>query len=172
MKYAFILGSNAFIVPQGVISYTGHDHQTKSFLTIRSIYHDTAAGSKLSVDLDIKDILDRKLKLTNNEAENATGFNIIKQRDRILVSKHTGNNTIIDIHQLDDRSAMRLEHNIIAELEVHAPIAVIRIRGDFMLDGTHIEIDNEKLFINGNSIANSSLAGHSILQFAASGVVL
>lgn len=172
MKYAFIMGSNAFIVPHGVISYSGHDHQTHSFLSIRSIYHNTDAGSKLSVDLHIKDILDREIKLTDNQAENAVGVNIIKQRDRILISKHTGNNTIIDIHQLDDRSAMRLEHNIIAELEVHSPIAVIRIRGDFMLDGTHIEIDNEKLFINGNSIANSTLAGNSILQFAASGVVL
>ena len=171
MKYAFILGSNAFIVPNGSISYTDSERQTKSFLSIRSIYHDTAADSHLAVELDIKDMLDRHLKLSDNQAEDETSFYIKRERDRVLVTHHNGD-TVIDIHQLDDESAMRLEHNIIAEFEVHAPIVVIRIRGSFMLDGTHIEIDNEKLFINGNSIANSVLAGHSILQFADTGVVL
>jgi hypothetical protein len=89
----------------------------------------------------------------------------------VLVTKHNGD-TIIDIHQLDDESAMALEHNIIAELEVNSPIAVIRIRGDFMLGGMHIEIDNEKLFVNDNSYANSVLAGQNNLQFAAEGVVI
>jgi hypothetical protein len=81
-------------------------------------------------------------------------------------------NTIIDIHQLDDQTAMRLAHNIIAELEVQSSVAVIRIRGDFMLGGMHIEIDNEKLFINGNSYANSVLAGQNNLQFVPSEVVI
>ncbi|MDB5145122.1 MAG: hypothetical protein JWQ66_3835 [Mucilaginibacter sp.] len=170
MKYAYIFGSNAYVSPHGYISYT-ENGQTRSFLSIRSIYHDTAAGSHLSVDLDIRDMLDRELKFTDNQAENATGFHISEQRDRVLITKHNGD-TIIDIHQLDDESAMALEHNIIAELEVNSPIAVIRIRGDFMLGGMHIEIDNEKLFVNDNSYANSVLAGQNNLQFAAEGVVI
>lgn len=169
MKYAFILGSNSFITPQGAVTFS--DGQgTRTFLSIRSIYHDTAAGSRLSVDLDIKDIPDRELKLTDNMPDNGAAFSITAQRDRVLVTKHNGD-TIIDIHQLDDASALSLEHNIMAELEVHAPIAVIRIRGDFMLGGMHIEIDNEKLFINGNSYANSTQASKANLQFEAEGVV-
>ncbi len=170
MKYAYILGSNAYVSPHGFISYSEGD-QPKSFLSIRSIYHDNAPGSHLSIDLDIKDMLDRELRITDNQADNATGFHIAEQRDRVLVTKHNGD-TIIDIHQLDDESAMALEHNIIAELEVNAPIVAIRIRGDFMLGGMHIEIDNEKLFVNGNSYANSVLAGENNLQFATEGVVI
>ncbi|MDB5136315.1 MAG: hypothetical protein JWP37_2918 [Mucilaginibacter sp.] len=169
MKYAYILGSNAFVSPDGFISYT-ENGETKTFLSIRSIYHDTAADSRLSIDLDIKDMYGRDFKLTNNQTDNTTGVNMA-ERDRVLLTNNDGT-TIIDIHQLDDESAMRLEHNIIAELEVHAPIAVIRIRGNFMLGGIHIEIDNEKLFVNDNSIANSTHASHTNLQFVPSDIVL
>lgn len=170
MKYAYILGSNAYVSPHGYISYT-EDGQTKTFLSIRSVYHDTAASSHLSVDLDIKDMLGRELKLTDNRIENAAVFHISEQRDRVLITKQNGD-TIIDIRQLDDVSAMRLAHNIIAELEVQTSIVVIRVRGDFMLGGMHIEIDNEKLFVNGNAYANSVLAGNNNLQFAAEGVII
>jgi hypothetical protein len=170
MKYAYILGSNAFVSPQGYISFT-EDGQTKQFLSIRSIYHDTAAGSHLSVDLDIRDMLDRELRLNENQPGADNVFKIITDRDRVRVTDHM-DNTIIDVHQLDDKTAMALEHNIIAELEVNSPIAVIRIRGNFMLGNLHIEIDNEKLFINGNSYANSVIAGADNLQFATEGVVI
>ena len=170
MKYAFILGSNAFVTPHGAITYT-HNDQTRSFLSIWSIYHDTAAGSHLSVDIDIKDKQGRELRINDNQGENPAGIIINRERDRVLIT-NTDGTTILDVHQMDDKSAMRLEHNIIAELEVNAPIAVIRIRGNFMLEGMHIQIDNEKLFINNNSIANSVHAGQNNLQFAASDVVL
>jgi hypothetical protein len=170
MKYAYILGSNAYVSPHGFISYNDGG-QSRSFLAIRSVYHDNSPGSRLSIDLDIKDMLDRELKITDNQADDATGFHIAEQRDRVLVTKHNGD-TIIDIHQLDDESAMRLAHNVIAELEVNTPVAVIRVRGDFMLGDMHIEIDNEKLFVNGNSYANSVLAGENNLQFATEGVVI
>lgn len=170
MKYAYILGSNAFVSPHGYISYT-ENGETKTFLSIRSIYHDTAAGSHLSVDIDVKDMLERELKLTDNQAGSDNVFKIAEERDRVHITNHLGN-TIIDVHQLDDQTAMRLAHNIIAELEVQSSVAVIRVRGDFMLGGMHIEIDNEKLFINGNSYANSVLAGQSNLQFVPSEVVI
>jgi hypothetical protein len=170
MKYAYILGSNAFVSPHGYISST-ENGETKTFLSIRSVYHDTAAGSHLSVDIDIRDMLDRELKLTDNLAGIDNVFKISEERDRVHVTDHIGN-TIIDVHQLDDESAMALEHNVVAELEVHAPIAAIRVRGNFMLGGIHIEIDNEKLFVNGNSYANSVLAGTNNLEFVPSKVVI
>jgi hypothetical protein len=73
---------------------------------------------------------------------------------------------------MDDDTAMRLEHNIIAELEALAPDAVIRIRGNFMVDDLHLEIDNEKLFVNGNSYANSTQTGKLNLQFNHDSVVI
>src|SRR4051812_26277393 len=116
MKYAYIFGSNAFISPHGYISFTDND-QNKSFLSIRSVYHDTAQGSRLSVDLDIKDISGQEIKLTDNRNQEDYTFKIAELRDRVLITKPNGD-TIIDIHQIDDQSAMDLEHNIVAELEV------------------------------------------------------
>lgn len=170
MKYAFILGTNCFVTPHGFISYT-ENGLSKTFLSIRSIYHDTADGSRLAVDLETRDTSGKDLKLTDNKTDHAAGFNISEQRDRILVTKKNGD-AIIDILQLDDKSAMRLDHNIIAELEVQEVVAVIRLRGAFMLGGIHIEIDNEKIFVNNNSYANSVLAGNNNLQFSTKGVIV
>jgi hypothetical protein len=169
MKYAFILGSNSYITPQGAITYT-QNGQTNSFLAVRSYQIDSAEASRLSVDLDIRDMQGRHLKLTDNQLEDGTGFKIDQQRDRILITDQNGD-TIIDMHQLDEKTALSLEHNIAAELEVQSPAAIIRIRGNFMLGGMHVEIDNEKLFINGNSYANSTLASQANLQFEEAGVV-
>jgi len=170
MKYAFILGSNAFVTPHGTITYPSGD-ETRPFLSIRSIYSDNSAGSHLSIDTAIKDRQGRELNIHNNQAVDANGFNIKINRDQVLVTNADGT-TILDVHQLDEESAMALEHNIIAELEVNMPITAIRVHGNFMLEGMHIEIDNEKLFINGNSIGNSVLAGQNNLQFVPSNVVM
>lgn len=173
MKYAFILGSNSYIVPGNTLIYN-HNAQAINFLTIASIYHNRPAGqgiAVLTVDLDVKDTEGNALKLQANNGENTSLFKITEYNDRLLVSKADGT-TVIDVHQLDDVSAMKLEHNIVAELEAHSPVAVIRIRGNFMINDLHIEIDNEKVFVNGNSYANSTLAGKTNLQFTDQGVVI
>lgn len=173
MKYAFIMGSNSFIVPGNTLIYTDNG-QSAQFLKITSIYHDRPPGqgqSSLTVDMDIKDTDGNPLQLKGHTPENTGGFKITEQRDRVLVTKPDGT-TVIDVHQLDDKSALKLEHNIIAELEAFAPVVVIRIRGNFMINQLHIEIDNEKLFVNGNSYANSTLTGKTCLQFTTEGVVV
>ena len=173
MKYAFIMGSNSFIVPGNTLIYSDNG-QSVQFLRITSIYHDKPAGqgeSSLLVDMDIKDTDGHPLQLKDNNPDNAVGFKITEQRDRLLITRADGT-TVVDVHQLDDKSALKLEHNIIAELEAFSPVVVIRIRGNFMIGQLHIEIDNEKLFVNGNSYANSTLAGKTELQFTTEGVVL
>ncbi len=67
---------------------------------------------------------------------------------------------------------MSLEHNIVAELEVHAPIVVIRITGEFILGDLHIRAENEKLLVNNNGYATSAMVGKNQLVFSAEGVVL
>ena len=79
---------------------------------------------------------------------------------------------ILQIQQLDDESAMALEHNIVAELEVNMPIAAIRIFGDFKAGGLNISAENEKLFINDTGYGTSAMHGKNSLQFTADGVVL
>jgi hypothetical protein len=170
MKYAFIIGSSAFIVPHGVISYADGEY-SKEILRVKSIYHDNKPGSFLSVDADINDINGAEIKIKDNQAVAALGFTVKTERDSIKVLRSDGS-LVIQIHQLDDESAMNLEHNITAELEVNTPIAVIRINGDFKAEGLNISAENEKLFINDNGYATSALAGNDNLQFTAAGVVL
>jgi hypothetical protein len=164
MKYAFIMGSNSFIVPGNTLVYTDHNI---NFLRINSIYQDRPAGqgsTVLDVDLDIKDTDGTVIKINKNEPAQTGKNDVAVHQDRLHITRPDGN-TIIDIHQMDEDSAMRLEHNIIAELEALAPDVVIRIRGNFMVDDLHLEIDNEKLFVNGNAYANSTQTGKLNIQF-------
>jgi len=173
MKYAFIFGSNLFVVPGNTINYIDHE-QTTRFLRIATLYKDPEPGkphSFLTIDTDIKDFNGHTLRLTGNRFEDATGFQILEQHNRVLVTHYDGT-TFLDVLQLDDRSAMHLEHNIIAELEVNRPVVAIRLRGNFLAGDIHVEIDNEKLFVDNESQAGSVLAGDGDLLFSHSGVIL
>jgi hypothetical protein len=173
MKYAFLFGSNVFVVPNNTISYMDQE-QTTRFLRILSVHRDTPAGERrqvLSVDADVKDNEGRELRITANQPEDISNFVIHETYDRLLVTKPDGS-AVLDVHQLDYETAMSLEHNITAELEVNMPLAVIRVRGNFLLGGIHIEIDNEKLFIDDDSYATAALAGDNDLRISHSGVLL
>jgi hypothetical protein len=169
MKYAFIMGSSAFVVPNGVINYSDGNF-SKEILRVRSIYHDDVPGSHLSVDLDIDEPDGNNIRIINNVAEQYVGCQVTIERNRVKVLKADGT-IVIDVQQMDDESAMALQHNIVAELEVNTPIAVIRIFGDFKAGGLNISAENEKLFVNHNGYATSALAGKE-LQFTTNGVVL
>jgi hypothetical protein len=170
MKYAFVIGSNAFIVPHGVISYADNDG-SKEVLRIQSIYHDNEPGSGLAVNLDISDTNGTIIKMYDNELEDTVNYKVVTARDSILISRADGKQ-VIHIQQLDEASAMALEHNITAELEISMPVAVIRLFGDFKIEGLNISAENEKLFINDNGYATSALHGNNQLAFTADGVVL
>jgi len=172
MKYAFIMGSNSFIVPGNTLVYSKGDHNV-NFLRINSIYRDRPGGQStiLNVDLDIKDTDGTVIKIEKNEPVQTGKTDVAAHDDRLHITRPDGL-TLIDIHQMDEHTAMRLEHNIIAELEALSPDVVIRLRGNFMVDDLHLEIDNEKLFVNGNSYANSTQAGKLNLQFNHDRVVI
>jgi len=169
MKYAFVFGTSAFIVPQGVITYADED-KSKEILRVKSIYHTDKPQSVFSVDLDISDEQGNYIRITESKPESEGSYKITNTRDSLTVLNSDGS-LLIKVHQLDDDSAMSLEHNITAELEVNSPIAVIRVTGDFMTEGLHISAQNEKFYVNEDGYATSALAGDS-LRFTADGVVL
>ncbi len=173
MKYAFIIGSNAFVVASKVLSYADSDGE-KEFLRINSIYHDLPPGAKephLDIDLDIKDIDGTPILMLANHTLSSSSYTMKQERNSVQVLRADGS-LIMHVHQLDDDSAMSLEHNITAELEVNMPIVVIRINGEFMAGGLRISAENEKLYINDIVYANSVLAGKNQLHFTTNGVVL
>jgi hypothetical protein len=173
MKYAYIIGSNAFVVPNKVVGYTDNGEE-KEFLRINAIHHDAASPKEqtsLECDIHISDVDGTPITLLANKLVNAPSYKVTLKYDSVAISRGDGS-VVIHIHQLDDHSAMSLEHNIIAELEVNMPVAAIRIFGDFKLGGLHIKAENEKLFINGDGWGNSVLGGLNQLKFTEEGVVL
>jgi hypothetical protein len=170
MKYAFLFGSNVFIIPSNVISYVDND-ETNEFLKIKSICHDNGQHSSLTIDTDLKDTEGRGLQLHDNEVIKSFGYKVSKTPDCILATGFD-NSTVLEIQQLDEESTMQLEDNIIAELQAHAPDAVFRIRGDFMMGKMHIAVDNETFSIGHDSYASSAIAGNNSLKFTPSGLVV
>jgi hypothetical protein len=171
MNYAYVIGSSAFIVPGKAINY-GEEGNWKPWLRINSVSQGgEGSGAFLDIDLDIKDTNGTSVTIVSNKPVTGTPYNIKIERDSIMVLRPDGTE-IIHIHQLDNDAAMGLEHNIVAELEVHSPIAVIRISGEFFVDGLHIRAENEKLFINDNGYATAAMIGHNDLKFTTEGVIL
>lgn len=170
MKFAFLFGSNVFIIPSNVINYVDND-ETNEFLKIKSICHRNGEDSALTIDTDLMDVEGRGLKIHDNEVVKSFGYKVSKTPDRIL-AKGMNNSTVLEIQQLDEESAMKLEHNIVAELEAHSPDAVIRIKGDFMMGKMHFAVDNEKLSIGRDSYASAAITGQNELTFTPTGFVI
>lgn len=167
MKYAFVIGSSAFIVPSRVVSYADSegDHE---FLRINSIHSDQ---SSLDVDIHIKDLNRAEVSLLSNKQVTEPPYLVTVENNSVKVIKNDGN-TLIHIHQLDTDAAMGLEHNIVAELGVNDPVTVIRITGEFFTGNLHIWAENEKLHINNIGYATAAMTGHNQLVFSSEGVVL
>lgn len=170
MKYAFIFGTSAFIVPQAVIVAANEDI-TKQILHVHSLYHNNNPESFFSINLDIRDAAGNYIRLTGNQAESEGSYKVETTKDSVKVLNADGS-LLIHVHQLDDKTAMNLEHNITAEFEVNMPLAVIRIKGDFMAEDIHVIAENEKLWVNEDSWATSALASDGPLRFTAKGVAI
>jgi hypothetical protein len=173
MKYAFIIGSNAFIVPSKVIIYEDSEGE-KEFLRINALCSDVPPNvqqSALSIDIDIQDEDGSPIMILANGLVAGPVYSIERERDSIKVLRADGS-LVIQVHQIDYKTAMGLEHNISAELEIYPQIAIIRITGEFLLGGMHIAAENEKLYIDQTGYGNSVQTGKNQLKFAPEGVVL
>src|ERR1700744_5110121 len=115
MKYAFIMGSNAFVVPGNTLSYVDNQQSTH-FLRVLSIRKETPIDQPravLTIDADIKDNEGHLIRLVANQPEAAADFDVHESPDRVHVTKPDGT-TVLDVHQLNWEAAMNLEHNISA----------------------------------------------------------
>lgn len=169
MKYAFILGSNAYIASHGVIAFF-EDAQEKEFLRIQSTFKSVKAGNtELSIDLHIKNLEGYNIDLLGNKTLNSARMDESPERVRIF---NEDGATMIDVHQLEKHDYMALSHHIAAELERYDPIVVFRLFGHFMVGNHRISIDNEKLFIDNESFAESVLIGQGGVQLRTDGVLL
>src|SRR3569623_1866062 len=92
MKYAFLFGSNVFVVPDNTISYVDNILSTR-FLRIVSVHKDDPSGERrsvLTIDADIKDNEGHVLRNTKNRSEDTSNFLNHDTYDRVLVNKPNG----------------------------------------------------------------------------------
>jgi len=169
MKYAFLFGSSAFIIPQNIIKYANED-RSKEIIRVNSVIRTDRPDSTFSINLDINDAAGNLVRITNNGAESEGTYKVTSDSNSVTVLNADGS-LLIKVHQLDWDTAMSLEHNITAEFEVNMPLSVIRISGDFMAEDVHVVAENEKLFVNNDDWATAALAGES-LRFTADGVII
>ena len=169
MKYAFLFGTSAFIIPQNIIKYANED-RSKEILRVNSAIRPDRPESVFSINLDINDANRNLVRITDNKAESEGSYKVTSDSNSVTVLNADGS-LLIKVHQLDWETAMGLEHNITAEFEVNSPLAVIRINGDFMAEDVHVVSENEKLFVNDDDWATAALAGES-LRFTPDGVII
>lgn len=154
------MGSNAFFTSHNVISYAANG-DTREFLRINhTVKHKPGAtATPLGVNVDVCDARGTAVKLSDNVI-GTPGFHVEQTNDRVRILK-SDDSLIIDIHELSDEAAAGLSHHITAELEKEDYVVVIRLNGHFRIGDLHISIDNEKLFIDDNSYAESVQVEHA-----------
>ncbi|WCT11128.1 hypothetical protein [Mucilaginibacter jinjuensis] len=161
MKYTFLLGSNAFIVDQPVITYV-QDGNAIELLRIKSVYAPAANGSEaklLVVDTNITDTLGHNIALADNDYDHPE-YKVQRTDNQVHITNGTVH-TVLDVLQLDQHTAEGLSSHVLNELHNIGETHILRLRGDFMIGEHHITIDNEKLFIDDDSIAESVHVGHN-----------
>ncbi|NCD71199.1 hypothetical protein [Mucilaginibacter agri] len=161
MKYTFLFGSNAFIVDQPVITYL-QDGESVELLRVKSIHSPLSKSSEqslLTVDTNFTDTLGHNIVLADSDYDHPD-YKVQRTDNQIHVTNGTGH-TVIDVLQLDTKTASHLSSHIINELHNVGETHVLRIRGDFKFGDHNITIDNEKLFIDDDVYAESVHVGHN-----------
>jgi hypothetical protein len=160
MKYAFVLASNVYISHEPVISYADNNSQTE-ILRITSYkphkkhdQHHTA----LAIDANIFLEGGQPLKITGNSFDNAAGHQVNTTDD--ILSLNKSGEVVFEVHQFPEEDFSSLQSHIYNEIEAQGVDIVFIVRGNFWVDGHHIIIDNEKLFIDEDSYATGVTNNH------------
>ncbi len=172
MKYAFLLGSNAFIVNNPVITYL-QDNNAVELLKIKSLYSpatNNANSTILVVDTNITDAHGHRIALMDNDLDHSD-YRSVRTDKQIHVTDSEGH-IVIDILQLDEAAKPGLSSHVVNELAHHPYAKVIRLRGDFMFGEHRLTIDNEKFFIDDDIYAESVQVGSNGIELSAKGVIV
>ncbi|GAB2688685.1 hypothetical protein GCM10027037_09050 [Mucilaginibacter koreensis] len=171
MKYAFVLASNVYISHQPVISYADNDTQTE-FLRVTSYKpnkkHD-AHHTALTIEANFNVEGGQPVKVSTNDFDNITGYHTHAADDILTLSKN--NDVVFEIHQLPEEDFSSLQSHIYNEIEAQGADAVFIIRGNFWVNGHHIIIDNEKLFVDDDSYATGVTNNHEGVLLSPYGIL-
>jgi hypothetical protein len=161
MKHAFIFGTSIFLSNHRTLSYSDGDTNT-TFVTIRSfLNHQNSPNSALVIDADIDTIDDHHpVRVTNNMVQQGNDIRIEAEPNRVRLYHTNHAEPLLDVYQLDAHEYEGLSSHILNEIHSQHPDPVFTIKGNFKVAGAHIEIQNEKMFIDADSIANGVNNAH------------
>lgn len=161
MKHAFIFGTSIYLSEQNTLTYADGDTSFE-FLKILSFYHHhDSPGKTLVIDASINTLDDHHaVKITANRVEEGSDVRLDITENRVKVY-HAGHvQPILDVYQLPEHEYHGLSSHILNEIHSQHPDHVITVKGNFKVGGAHIEIENEKMFINTDAIANGVNNAH------------
>src|ERR1700753_3938955 len=99
MKYAYIIGSNAFVVPGRAISYSDGG-EFKEFLRINEIHHSASPHKDqtfLDCDINISDVDGTPITVIANKQVNASTYRLSAENDSIMIARPDGS-VLLPIH--------------------------------------------------------------------------
>ncbi|QJD97065.1 hypothetical protein HH214_14905 [Mucilaginibacter robiniae] len=172
MKYAFVFGTNVYLSDTRTVSYANTETRIE-FLKVLSSYHhrDSKDDHTLAIDATISSSNDEGIRIENNRLQANSNLTLEALPYRVRVF-HTGHaEPILDVYQLPEDQYDALDSHITNEIEVLQPEAVFTIKGDFKVDGHRILIDNEKLFVDGDSYATGKTNAHQGVMLTPYGVL-
>lgn len=167
MKHAFIMGTSVYLTERNTLSYADGDANFE-FLRILSFYR-PEAGSVITIDANIETLEDHHpVKIAANAVQegNDVRLDITSNRVRVYHAGHV--QPILDVYQLEQHEYHGLSSHILNEIHSQHPDHVITIKGNFKVAGAHIEIENEKMFIDADSIANGVNNAHEGIMLSSS----
>lgn len=157
MKHAFIFGTNVFLSHHRTVSYNDGENKVV-FLTIRNFYNPQqhAPDHELTIDADINTVDDHHpVRITGNMVQQGSDVRVVTEPNRVRYYHASHAEPILDVYQLDPHEYHGLSSHILNEIHSQHPDPVFTIKGNFVVSGSHIFIENEKLLIDHDSFANS-----------------
>lgn len=172
MKHAFIFGTSIFLSEERTLCYADNNEKTE-FLKILSFYHhrNGAPDEALTIDANIHTIDEEPVVLQANQLSGGNNFDINTSNNRVQVFKRGHTEPILDVYQLDEHEYRGLSSHILNEIHSQHPDVVFTIKGDFSVNGHHIFVDGEKLYVNGDDFANGVTNAHQGVMLTPYGVM-
>jgi len=160
---AIMLGSNMYIGTDGLIKYV-KGNKLVDFFKVRELYHSRDFNSYLAIDVDIKDNEGkREIKLSKNKpvASSLKNLEIESDKKYTKVSKEDGT-LIICIEQIElNDKTLPTSGPVRMAIESGYIDSIVRITGNFSVNGVNINISNEELSTNNGSRLSGNLKANS-----------
>ncbi len=160
MKHAFIFGTTIFLCEQNTLTLNEGDTNAE-FLRVLSFNNDQHADKSLCINATISTLDGGILHVRGNAVEGRTDVRAEVHNNRVKIFQNGHEEPVLDVYQLNPHEYPGLSSHILNEIHAQHPDVVLTIKGNFKVGGTHLFIENEKMFVDNNGYANGVVNAHN-----------